>query len=169
MKLGADFFKQDALVVAPALLGKTIGRRLKDGQLIYGKITETEVYRGEVDTACHARVGKTNRTKTLYDEGGVIYIYLCYGVHYLLNIVTGKKEEPQAVLIRAIATANGPGKLTKALQIDLSMNGIQITNSDLIWILDNNEQASYKTAPRIGIDYASEPYKSIKWRFIIDE
>lgn len=166
-RLGSSFFKQDALVVAPSLLGKILVRRLKDGNVVRYRITETEIYRGEEDTACHARVGKTKRTSILYKEGGTIYIYLCYGIHYLFNIVTSIKENPQAVLIRGVENYSGPGKLTKALQIDSSLNGVNISYSEEIWIIDDGFKPYYKTTPRIGIDYAAEPYRSMEWRFVV--
>jgi DNA-3-methyladenine glycosylase len=166
-RLNAKFYQQDALLVAPSLLGKILVRKLNDGRILRYRITETEVYRGEEDTACHARVGKTKRTGTLYEEGGIVYIYLCYGIHYLFNIVTGNKDEPQAVLIRGIEDYNGPGKLTKVMQMDKTLNGVNLATSDKIWLEDDNYQPVYKTAKRVGIDYATEPYKSIEWRFIV--
>lgn len=166
-RLKLNFYKQDALVVAPSLLGKILVRKLNDGRILRYHITETEAYRGEEDTACHARVGKTKRTCTLYEEGGTAYIYLCYGIHYLFNIVTGNKDEPQAVLIRGIEGYNGPGKVTKIMQIDNTLNGVNLVNSDEIWVEDDGYKPAYKTTKRIGIDYATEPYKSIEWRFII--
>ncbi len=98
---------------------------------------------------------------------GIVYIYLCYGIHNLLNIVTGEKEEPQAVLIRGIENYNGPGKLTKALDITRDLNTISLINSDILWIEDIGMIPEYFTTPRIGIDYATEPYKSIEWRYLI--
>ena len=165
-RLKADFYKQDALVVGPSLLGKLLVRRLANGKILRYRIIETEVYRGEEDGACHARVGVTNRTRPLYAEGGIAYIYLCYGIHYLFNIVTGEKNKPQAVLIRGIENYAGPGKLTKALEIDLNLNKENLNTSTKIWIEEDNYQPLYKTTPRIGIDYANEPYKSIEWRFV---
>ncbi len=103
-----EFFRRDVLCVAPELVGRILVRRLPDGTLLRARITETEAYRGEQDTACHASRG----TEVLYHDGGTIYVYLCYGMHWMLNIVTGHADEPQAVLIRACADgANGPGKL----------------------------------------------------------
>ena len=168
-RISKDFYKQDALVVAPNLLGKILVRKLDNGDTIKSVITETEAYVGEIDSACHARFGKTNRTKILYEEGGCTYIYLCYGIHNLLNIVTGKKDEPEAVLIRGVEGYDGPGKLTKAMQIDKTLNGADLTTSDKIWIEDSNYKPSFVKTKRIGINYASEPYKSIEWRFVVIE
>ena len=124
MKLDIDFYTQDVLEVAPKLVGKLLVRKLKDGQVLKFRITETEIYRGEEDTACHARFGKTERTKTLYEQGGRAYVYLCYGIHYLFNVVTGPKDYPQAVLIRGVEGYEGPGKLTKVLKIDGNLMGM---------------------------------------------
>ena len=165
-KLKLDFYLQDALDVGPQLIGKLLVRKLDDGTILKQRITETEVYRGEEDTACHARFGKTKRSSPLYESGGITYVYLCYGIHYLLNVVTGKKDEPQAVLIRTIEDYNGPGKLTKALQITKELNGIDLTRSSELWIEDDGFKAEYTRSPRVGIDYATDYYKNINWRFI---
>lgn len=171
-KLTEAFFTRDALVVAPELLGKSLARRLPSGEVIRARITETEAYRGEEDAACHARAGKTARTAIMYGRGGYAYIYLCYGMHYLLNVVTGEKDFPQAVLIRAGNIEgkeyNGPAKLTKAMRIDKGLNGGDFVASGELWIEDG-EKAGYKTASRVGINYAAEPYRSIEWRFIANK
>ncbi|MDD4718612.1 MAG: DNA-3-methyladenine glycosylase [Bacilli bacterium] len=166
-KLKLDFYLQDALDVGPQLIGKLLFRKLDDGKVLKYRITETEVYRGEEDTACHARFGKTERSKFLYESGGITYVYLCYGIHYLLNIVTGKKNEPQAVLIRTTEDYNGPGKLTKAMQITKELNGIDLTASSELWIEDDGFKAEYTRSTRVGIDYADDYYKYIDWRFIL--
>jgi DNA-3-methyladenine glycosylase len=166
-KLDSKFYTQDVLVVAPALIGKILVRKLEDGTILRYRITETEAYRGEEDSACHARAGKTDRTSILYEKGGHSYVYLCYGLHYLFNVVTGDKEIPQAVLIRGIEGFNGPSKLTKAMQIDKSLNKEDLTKSSSLWIEDDGYKGEYITDKRVGIDYATEPYKSIEWRFIM--
>jgi DNA-3-methyladenine glycosylase len=166
-KLTSKFYTQDALTVAPLLIGKLLVRRLDNGELLKYRITETEAYCGEEDTACHAKAGKTNRTITLYEKGGHAYVYLCYGMHHLFNVVTGEKDKPQAVLIRAIEGYTGPGKLTKVMNITKKLNGIDLTISEYLWIEDDGYQADYITDKRVGIDYATEPYKSALWRFII--
>ncbi len=166
-KLTLDFYLQDALEVAPNLIGKLLVRKLDDGTVLKQRITETEIYRGEEDTACHARFGKTKRSKPLYEKGGITYVYLCYGVHHLVNVVTGKKDEPQAVLIRTVEDYNGPGKLTKALHITKELNEIDLTTSNKLWIEDDGFKCEYTTNKRVGIDYASDYYKNIEWRFIM--
>lgn len=166
-RLGSDFYTKDVLTVAPMLLGKLLARRFNNGEIIRLRITETEAYRGEEDTACHARAGRTKRTSVLYEKGGISYIYLCYGIHYLLNVVTGPKDEPQAVLIRAALGYNGPAKLTKAIKIDKSLNGIDLSCSNELWIEDDGLMGEYTTDKRVGIDYATPYYRDINWRFII--
>lgn len=158
--LPADLFLQDALEVAPRLLGCSlmVGQR----ELV---ITETEAYMGESDTACHAHHGRTKRTEMLYRRGGYVYMYLCYGIHSLLNIITGPEDDPQGVLIRCCEGAAGPGKLTKALGIDLSFNGLDILTTDRI-SLWQGAACAFETAPRVGINYASEEDQRRLWRFI---
>lgn len=161
-----DFFRRDVLCVAPDLTGRVLVRRLDDGTLLRLRITETEAYRGEADTACHACHGRTKRTETLYLDGGTIYVYLCYGIHWMLNIVTGSIDEPQAVLIRACADgANGPGKLTKRLQIDKRFNTLDITTSPELWIEDDGARFALETDTRVGIGYAAPEDQARLWRW----
>lgn len=168
-RLDINFYKKDVLEVAPLLIGKLLVVKLDSGEIIKRRITETEAYRGEEDSACHARFGLTKRTEVLYKEGGHLYVYLCYGIHYLLNVVTSDIGNPQAVLIRGIEGYNGPGKLTKFLNINLDFNNADLCKSDKIWIEDDGRVFNYTATKRIGIDYAIEPYKSIKWRYIIKQ
>jgi DNA-3-methyladenine glycosylase len=142
-------------------------RRLENGEILKYRITETEAYCGEEDTACHAKAGRTSRTAVLYGKGGLSYVYLCYGIHYLLNVVTGEKDSPQAVLIRGVEGFDGPAKLTKAMHIDKGLNSIDLTLSKELWIEDDGCLPQYTTAKRVGIDYATEPYRSAPWRFIL--
>lgn len=167
-RLGRDFYTADVLDVAPALLGKLLCRKCEDGEVLKYRIIETEAYRGEDDTACHASKGKTSRTSVMWDKGGTIYVYLCYGMHNMLNIVTGAKGEPQAVLIRGIEGADGPGKLTKKLSIERRHNGADVVFSDELWIEDDGFiPDDISTSPRIGIDYADEADRVRPWRFKI--
>lgn len=165
MKLTESFFSRDVLQVAPELVGKLLVRRLPDGSLKRLRITETEAYRGEEDTACHARHGRTKRTQTLYHPGGTIYVYLCYGMHWLVNIVTGAEEFPQAALIRACEEAQGPGRLTKALAIDGQFNGSNICLDPNLWIEDDGNQVNIIYNKRVGISYASKEDQERLWRF----
>ena len=106
----------------------------------------------------------------MFEEGGITYIYLCYGIHWMLNIVSGEKNIPQAVLIRGIEGYDGPGKLTKFLNINNKLNGENLIISDKIWIENNknNFVCKFKSTPRIGINYATEEYKNKLWRFILN-
>ena len=164
-RLNSDFYMRDVLTVAPELIGKILVRRLDSGEKLCYRITETEAYRGEEDTGCHAKAGKTNRTKIMYEKGGCTYIYLCYGIHHLINVVTGSEEQPQAALIRGVEGYNGPARLTKAMKITKDLNAVDLTISEDIWIEEDGTKPEYITGKRIGIDYADEYYKNIEWRF----
>ena len=165
-KLNSAFFQRDALKVAPELIGKILVRRFTDGSKVRYRITETEAYRGEEDLACHASKGRTSRTEIMYHEGGKIYVYLIYGMYQMLNFVTTKEGEPQAVLIRSIEGYEGPGKLTRKLQIDKSFYGEDLSTSNRIWIEDDGFKFKYLTGTRIGIDYAGI-WKDMPWRFTL--
>lgn len=166
MRLGYDFFHRPCLTVAEYLVGKLLVHRLPDGRELRLRISETEAYCGEDDTACHAHKGRTQRTEVLYADAGTIYVYLCYGIHWLLNIVTGDKEDPQAVLIRACLDAEGPGKLTKALGITGQLNRGSILGEEL-WIEDDGFSYAVVTDKRVGIGYASQEDQDKLWRFKI--
>lgn len=166
MRLDYTFYHRPCLEVAKALVGKILVHRLSDGSMLRLRISETEAYWGEADTACHAHKGRTKRTEVMYADAGTIYVYLCYGIHWLLNIVTGDREDPQAVLIRACAEAEGPGKLTKALQITGRLNGESILGSEL-WIEDDGFSCEVTADKRVGIGYASPEDQARLWRFMI--
>lgn len=167
-RLGRRLLGQPATVLAPELLGKLLCRRTDQGVLKY-RIMETECYYGEEDTACHASKGKTERTKVLYEKGGTAYVYLCYGMHSLFNVVSGKEGHPEAVLIRGVTGYNGPGKLTRAMEIDRTLNGEDMVSSHQLWLEDDGSRPDYRTAKRVGIDYATEEYRDILWRFIVED
>ncbi len=169
MRLGKDFFNRDCLEVAPDLVGKVIVRKQENGEEIRVRITETEAYRGTEDKACHASKGRTPRTEILYCESGLIYVYLCYGIHWLMNVITGEPEQPQGVLFRAGENYCGPARLTKRLGVDKSFNGRSFTEDDEIWIEDDGKKFPIRTDRRVGIDYAGEEWASKPWRFILDE
>jgi DNA-3-methyladenine glycosylase len=166
-RLGSDFFYADALDVAPALLGQTLVRQLEDGSQLRIVITEVEAYRGEDDLGCHASKGRTPRTEIMYQEGGKVYVYLIYGMYWLLNFVTGSKDHPQAVLIRGCEGLTGPGRIGKFLQLDRTFYGEDLTTSGRIWVEPAIHELSKKIvlAPRIGIDYAGEEWSQKPWRF----
>lgn len=166
MRLTKDFFCRDVLEVAPDLLGKNLVR--KTGRFPERfEITEVEAYRGEEDEACHARFGLTKRNRVMYETGGLVYVYLVYGMYWMLNIVTGQAGVPQAVLIRGIRGSSGPGKLTRTLGINGSFYGEDLTKSDSLWLEDRQKRCFFRQTPRIGIDYAAEPWKSMPWRFVV--
>lgn len=169
IRLTEEFFHRDCLEVAPDLVGKVIVRRLPDGSLLKERIAETEAYRGEEDLACHASKGRTKRTELLYGESGIIYVYLCYGMHWLMNVITGEKEQPQGVLFRAGEIYNGPARLTKYLRIDKSFNGLKFTDHPDIWIEDDGYRPKLRTDVRVGIDYAGEYWKNMPWRWIAEK
>ncbi len=158
-------YRRDAVSVAKALLGATLCRRLGDGTVLRARITETEAYYGEEDTACHAHKGRTPRTDVMYAPGGRAYIYLCYGMHEMLNVVTGPEDHPEAVLVRGVKGAPGPGRLTKAFQITRALNREDLVASDRLWIETEDRTPKFTAAPRIGIGYASRRDQVRKWRF----
>ena len=159
-RLSYEFYHRHALEVAPELVGKVLvcnGQRLR--------ISETEAYCGAEDTACHAHKGRTKRTEVLYAEAGTVYVYLCYGIHWLMNVITGDKDDPQGVLIRACQEAPGPGKLTKALGITGQYNRQSILTCPDLWIEDDGFRCSIETDKRVGIGYAAPEDLDRLWRF----
>ena len=166
MRIDEKIYRIDALELAPKLLGMKLCRNI-DGNIIKKRIVETEAYCGEEDTACHAHKGKTARTSVLYERGGIAYVYLCYGIHSLLNVVSGEENNPQAVLIRGVESFEGPGKLTKAMKVDKSFNRENLITSLALWIEDDGYKCDYETSKRIGIDYATKEYVNKPWRFIV--
>jgi DNA-3-methyladenine glycosylase len=166
-KLGYDFYQRDVLEVASGLIGKYLVRKYDDGKIFRSMITEVEAYRGEEDLGCHASKGRTSRTEIMYHTGGVIYVYLIYGMYWMLNFVTGIKDNPQAILIRGLEKTYGPGKITRELKIDGSFYGVSLVDSGRIWVESNSVIMKYITGTRIGIDYAGEVWKNKMWRFSI--
>lgn len=184
--LPRDWYARDVLMAARELLGMTLVRAL-DGQPVRCRIVETEAYRGEEDLACHARVGRTPRTAVMYGPAGHAYVYFTYGMHWCLNVVCMAESYPAAVLIRAVQPlngldgisarragrpqpewTNGPAKLTQALGIDGSLNGVDLTNPEAgLWI-EAGEPAPDElvmVGPRVGIQNVPEPWRSKPWRF----
>ena len=166
VKTDFQFFYRSCPEVARDLVGKVLSHRLPDGKILRLRISETECYCGEDDTACHAHKGRTQRTEVMYMEAGTIYVYLCYGMHWMLNIVTGEVDAPEAVLIRACVEAPGPGKLTKALGITGELNRGSILGEEL-WIEDDGFVCDVVTDKRVGIGYASQEDQDRPWRFIM--
>ena len=151
---------------AEALVGKLLVRRFPDGRELAARITETEAYFRETDTACHARFGRTKRSEVLYRPAGTIYVYLCYGIHWMLNLVTGPEDDPQAVLIRGVEGASGPGRVTKYLGVDGSMNDTRLGGA--LDLRDDGCAPGILRAPRVGIGYASPEDQARLWRFIAE-
>jgi len=164
-RLDREFFTRDVLLVAPELLGKILTCRVDD-DLLRCRITETEAYRGAEDLACHAAKGRTARTESMFRNGGELYVYLIYGMYWMLNVVTGRENEPQAALIRGLEGLYGPGRITRKLRIDKSFYGEDLCSSSRVWIEDDGCRPAFSAGERIGIDYAGE-WKNKPWRFFV--
>ena len=189
MKLQLSYYlNREVIFIAKDLLGKVLFTQI-DGQITAGVIVETEAYNGVEDKASHAYGGRhTKRTKTLYSQGGIAYVYLCYGIHYLFNVVTSVNGEPHAVLIRGVepiigkelielrrnmpftkaAVSAGPGSTAKALGIDRSFNEKDLTGEE-VWIEDHGVRYppdDIVACPRVGVAYAQE-HAELPWRFFV--
>jgi DNA-3-methyladenine glycosylase len=168
-KLNRSFFERPAIELAPDLIGKTIVRRMR-GKEYRARIVEAEAYVGPHDLACHASRGRTKRTEVMFGPGGHAYVYLIYGMYEMFNIVAGREGDAQAVLIRAAepldgwkADLSGPGKLTRALRITRSQNGLDLTKNEL-FLLDSAYRPKIVRSKRVGVDYAKE-WKDALLRF----
>ncbi len=190
-KLPLSFYRRpDVVEISRQLIGKVLCSQIGESPLTSGIIVETEAYCGRNDKACHANNSRTERTEIMYQEGGVAYIYLCYGIHHLFNVVTNINGLADAVLIRAIepqdgknkmlqrrngkdvtpSLTGGPGRLTQALGITTDLYGTDL-RGDTIWIEDRNipiKKSKIKSATRIGVDYAGKHAKR-PWRFYIED
>lgn len=165
------FQSEITVAIARNLLGKFLVRSSARGE-VAGMITDVEAYDGERDQACHARFGCTARNAVMYEPGGVWYVYLCYGVHEMLNLVTGPQGYPAAVLIRGVEGTRGPGRLTQALAIDRRLNGRLCAPESGLWIEDRGvrlPRGAIKATPRIGVDYAGPVWAKKPWRFVLAE
>jgi DNA-3-methyladenine glycosylase len=165
-RLNRDFFMNDAVTVAQLLPGMAVIMASGERPGRY-MITETEAYLGDDDRACHASKGRTGRTEPMYLEGGHLYLYFVYGMHWMMNVVTGPADYPQAVLVRGVTAFSGPGRVTRGLGIDGSFNREDLAASQRIWIEDEGIRPELTAGPRVGINYAGEPWVSKPWRFII--
>lgn len=164
MRVDSSFFRRDVLDVAPELVGSVLVRQFDDGTISRHIITDIEIYRGVEDLACHASKGKTPRNGVMFEEGGLVYVYFIYGIHWLLNIVTGIKDDPQAILIRGLHDCQGPARLTKMLGINRDFYAEDLSSSTRLWV-EKGERLPYQVAPRIGVDSAGEYWKNIPWRY----
>ena len=176
-KLARSFFTRPALTVARDILGKYIVRVYR-GQKIVGRIVEAEVYYSVKDRASHAFGGKvTERNKAEYLQGGHVYIYLVYGLHWQFNISTGHEGHPECLLVRAVEPvqglkdreASGPGKFCRSFKLDKYFYGEDLTRSKRLWLEENKGKVKVKRGPRIGIDYAGPYWSRIPWRFYIKD
>lgn len=186
-----DFYDRSAVEVARDLLGSHLVRSF-DGQRMVGVICETEAYQGEDDLGCHAHVGRTPRNEVMYGAPGHAYIYFTYGMHWLLNAVTGHEGVAGAVLIRAIypieglhhmaanrsnlayqkGWLNGPAKLCQALKLDGKMNGADLCDQNGSLYIETGTTIpveQVETSARVGLFTVPEPWKSIPWRFLVGE
>ncbi len=190
--LGKKFFKRPTLVVAKDLLGKYLVRRI-GGKTMRFMITEVEAYDGFKDRASHASRGKTKRNASMFESGGIWYVYFTYGMHYMLNIVTGPKNYPAAILIRSVDGTNGPARTTKQLKIDKKFNNKIASQKTGLWLEDNPmlkivrrklriqadppkchsgllaEKLKIRRLPRIGVNYAGPIWSKKKWRFVLQQ
>jgi len=167
--LQRDFYNRDVLDVAPDLIGKIIIVNPDGTHERRFMITEVEAYRGREDKACHASKGRTPRTEIMFHEGGMIYVFFVYGMYWMFNIVTGVADDPQAVLIRGVEGITGPGRVARELGINRTFYGEDLVISERIRVSDTGKAATYMTQPRVGIDYAGEPWKSKQWRYLFRE
>ncbi len=172
--LPLNFYEKHPQEVAQALIGNYLVREFR-GKIIKGIITETEAYYNETDLASHARFGKTKRNYPMFGPAGKVYVYLIYGMYYCFNVVTEKKNQPSAVLIRAVKIkdvdyqkTNGPGKLTRQLRISKSLNYWNLTKGKKIWIEKGKKISLNKIeqTPRIGVEYAQQSSQWL-WRFVL--
>lgn len=182
--LPREFYNRPTLTVARELIGARLVRIL-DGISLVGLITETEAYVGEEDLACHAKAGRTPRTAVMYGPPGHAYVYFTYGNHWMLNVVTEREGFPAAVLIRAIQPIEGaevmsvrrqgrdtfgPGKLTQAMGITKSENGVDLTAAGTgLWIEAGVSvpDENVTIGPRVGLNTVPEPWFSKPWRFLV--
>ena len=158
---------KNTVSLARKLLGKLLVRRHPDGSISRHRITEVEAYDGEADLACHARKGRTKRTEVMYRGGGIWYVYLCYGIHEMLNLVTGPEGYPAAILIRGLQGISGPGRVTNQLGIGRSLNGQIAGPNSGLWIESDGPEVPrhlVRSGPRVGVDYAGEIWAAKPWR-----
>ena len=163
-RLNKQFYTLGAVEMAQQLLGKALVRVFDDGTIKHYQITVTEAYCGSEDRACHASKGRTTRTEVMFHGGGKIYVYLIYGMYWMLNVVAGTENNAQAVLICGIDEIKGSGRVGRQLKIDKTFYGEDLEISERIWIEDSDENPDFNAKPRVGVDYAGE-WKNKLWRF----
>ena len=161
---GVGFFDRDARIVARELIGQVLVREYAGAQTRID-IAETEAYLGSHDLASHASRGRTALTEVLFGPAGVFYIYLIYGLHWMLNVVTGPAGHPSAVLIRGAGPYKGPGQLTRGLDISRDLNGKMAHPSSGLWFENAvyEKPLSIKAGPRVSVDYAGPVWSRRTW------
>lgn len=167
--LGKSFFARPTLAVAQDLIGKFLVRKTGKFEMAV-MITETEAYDGHKDKASHASRGETLRNRPMFGESGKFYIYFVYGMHEMLNIVTGPKGYPAAVLIRGASGIAGPGKLTRHLKIKRNLSGKNAIPESELWFEDRGvkiNKKDIKRTPRIGVSYAGPVWSKKRYRFVL--
>lgn len=168
-RLKRSFFQRDIRLAADELMGKLLVRNFGEGEIESFRITEIEIYAGEEDLDCHAAKGRTKRTEVMYQNGGLVYVYLIYGMYWLFNIVCGPKDNPQAILVRAVKNIEGPGRIGRKLNLDETFYGEDLNKSNRIWIEDDGKRYNYSKHARINIDYAGEIWKNKAYRYAIED
>ena len=167
--LTKNFFNRPTLVVTEKLLGKFLVRRKGKKEESY-MITEVEAYDGFKDRASHGSRGRNKRSEMMFGPPGYWFVYLTYGMYWMMNVVTGAKGYPAAVLIRGVSEISGPGKLTRNLKIDKKLNNKLISKKNGLWIEDRGvRNIKFKRTPRIGIDFAGPYWAKRKYRFLLVE
>ncbi len=170
--LGEEFFKsRNTGKIARQLLGKFLVRKWHN-EISALKIIEVEAYDGFEDMASHAHRGMTLRNEPMFGPGGYWYVYFTYGIHWMLNVVTGPIAYPAAVLVRGVEGISGPARLTKALHIDTSLNAVPIAVESGLWIEDRGvriKKEDIEVSARIGVDYAGPEWASKPLRFIVQQ
>lgn len=161
-----DILSLSTLEVAQHLIGWRLCRKFDDNRVIMDTVVETEAYLGKDDLASHARFGKTKRNIPMFGPAGIWYVYLCYGIHYMLNLTTEPIDYPGAVLIRSLQNTSGPGRLTKIFNITQRFNGLSCATSTQLWLLPPIYTYDIQVTPRIGIQYAGAFWAQQPFRFI---
>lgn len=165
--LKPDFFNRPVTEVAPDLLGAHLVVQTSAGAQ-RSRITEVEAYDGTEDKACHASRGRTPRTEVMFGDPGVLYIYLVYGMYTMLNVVTGERDYPAAVLVRGTEAISGPGRLTRDFQIERSLNALPAAPESGVWFEQSGTSVcsdEIQKTPRIGVAYAGG-WADAKYRFV---
>jgi DNA-3-methyladenine glycosylase len=169
--LKKDFFDRPVLTVTKDLIGKFLVRKC-DGEETSSMITEAEAYDGLKDKASHASHGRTKKTEVMFWDGGHWFVYLTYGMHWMLNVVTGPKDYPTGILIRGVEAISGPGRVTKYFKIDKSLNGMMISKESGLWIEDRGvkiKASKIRHTKRVGVDYAGKYWAGRLFRFVMKD